>query len=241
MKEYFLVTGATSGIGLGVVESLLLAGNHVYGLGRDAGKVTHLKENNNFTFIKSDLSELTDFQTIIDEITEFSKLSGFVHCAGIEETLPISQYNTAKINNIFAVNVFSAIEILRIISKKKYSADGASIVLISSVMSELGQIGKVGYCSSKSAILGLVRSSALELAKRKIRVNAVSPGMVNTPLTENMANKLGAENLKSIENMHPLGFGEIEDIVPLVNFLLSKESRWITGQNIIIDGGYSIL
>lgn len=240
MKEYFLVTGATSGIGLGVVEKLLLLGHHVYGVGRNIGRISHLMNLNNFTFIESDLSELTDFQTIIDNVSDFPKISGFVHCAGIEETLPISQYNSTRIKNVFAVNVFSAIEILRIISKKKYSIDGASFILISSVMSELGQIGKMGYCSSKSALLGVVRSSALELAKRKIRVNAISPGMVRTPLTENMASKLGEESFKNIEYMHPLGFGEIGDIVPLINFLLSPESRWITGQNIVIDGGYSI-
>ena len=129
---------------------------------------------------------------------------------------------------------------IRIFSKKKFSKRDASIVLISSVMSILGQPGKVGYCSSKSATLGLVKSSALELAKKKIRINAISPGVVLTPMTKALFNQLSSENIGSIENMHPLGLGDVSQIYPLVMFLLSDKSTWITGQNYIIDGGYSI-
>jgi NAD(P)-dependent dehydrogenase (short-subunit alcohol dehydrogenase family) len=130
--------------------------------------------------------------------------------------------------------------LIRLFSKKKYSNDGASVIFFSSVMGILGQQGKIGYCSSKSAILGLTKSSALELAKRKIRVNAVLPGVVNTPITQKLFSQLEQINIDSIIAMHPLGIGEVEDIVPVVEFLLSDGSRWLTGQNIIIDGGYSI-
>jgi NAD(P)-dependent dehydrogenase (short-subunit alcohol dehydrogenase family) len=78
------------------------------------------------------------------------------------------------------------------------------------------------------------------LSKRKIRVNAVSPGVVETPMTQKLFQSLSVENIASIEKMHPLGLGRVEDIVRTINFLLSEDSRWITGQNIVIDGGYSI-
>jgi NAD(P)-dependent dehydrogenase (short-subunit alcohol dehydrogenase family) len=107
-------------------------------------------------------------------------------------------------------------------------------------MGILGQAGKVGYSSTKAALLGLTKSSALELAKRKIRVNALLPGVVKTPMTNNLFSQLDQTQIDNIINMHPLGIGEVDDIVPIVEFLLSNGSRWITGQNIIIDGGYSI-
>lgn len=107
-------------------------------------------------------------------------------------------------------------------------------------MGILGQSGKVGYCASKSAVIGAVKASALELAKRNIRVNAVLPGVVMTPMTEKLFEKIDEASQKRIQDMHPLGFGTVEDVVPTIAFLLSDNSKWITGQNIIIDGGYSI-
>ena len=149
-------------------------------------------------------------------------------------------YKKDKVREILEINVVSQIEMIRQFSRKKMSNEGSSIVLISSVMSILGQPGKIGYCTSKSAILGLTRSAALELSNRKIRVNAISPGVVKTPMTEKLFSQLNLENIDKIVNMHPLGLGDTIDIFNCINFLISKESRWITGQNIIIDGGYSI-
>ena len=154
--------------------------------------------------------------------------------------MPLTLYSIDRIKKIFDINVFSGIELLRHFSKKKYSNDGASVVYLSSVMGELGQPGKIGYCSTKSAVLGLVRSSALEFAKRKFRVNAISPGVVNTPMSQKLFAEMEDSNIQRIKDMHPLGIGDLEDVIPMIAFLLSDYSRWITGQNIKIDGGYSI-
>lgn len=243
MSDYtknILITGATSGIGRGVVDYLLECGDfNVYGIGRDTSKVESLKNNKSFFFFPFDLSKIDSIEIFFKESFKDIKFDGFVHCAGIEETLPISLYTPDRISSIFAINVFSAIEILRFISKKKNSMDGASFVLLSSVMGELGQAGKVGYCSSKAALLGVVNSLSLELSKRKIRINAVSPGIVNTPLTDKLFSQVDNASVDHILNMHPLGIGEISDVVSIIYFLLSNNSRWITGQNIKIDGGYS--
>lgn len=238
-NKTILVTGSTSGIGLALCEYLLANNCKVIAVGREEEKVKNLKSTN-FLFIKLDLNDFSEYPKIFDEALNGDKFDGFVHCAGIEETMPITLYNPENIQKIFNINVFSGIELLRYFSKKKYSNDGASVIFISSVMGELGQPGKIGYCATKAAILGLVKASALELAKRKFRVNAISPGVVNTPMTQKLFSQIDQENIQRIKSMHPLDIGEVDDVVPLLAFLLSDNSRWITGQNIKIDGGYSI-
>jgi NAD(P)-dependent dehydrogenase (short-subunit alcohol dehydrogenase family) len=237
-----IITGATSGIGLALCEFLLNHNCTVIAVGRDESKITQLQNQfkESLQFVSLDLNEFNSYTKIFDEALAGQKLDGFAHCAGMEETLPLTMYNPESIAKIFNINVFSGIELLRSFSKKKYSNDGASVVYISSVMGELGQPGKIGYCSTKSAVLGVVKSSALELAKRKFRVNAISPGVVNTPMTQKLFSQIEDENIERIKQMHPLDIGEVEDVVPMIAFLLSDNSKWITGQNIKIDGGYSI-
>ncbi|BDB56776.1 SDR family NAD(P)-dependent oxidoreductase [Flavobacterium ammonificans] len=238
-----LLTGATSGIGLETLKSLLDDKNKVFAVARDFSKISNLLElhSDSLVPITFDLKETENIEKIFNEINLVDeKLDALIHCAGIEETIPLTLYSPAKIKNIYEVNVFAGIELLRHFTKKKYSNDGATAVFVSSVMGVLGQPGKIGYCSSKAAVLGMVKASALEFAKRKIRVNAVLPGVVNTPMTQNLFSQISAENVEEIKAMHPLGIGEVSDVVPTIEFLISASSRWITGQNFIIDGGYSI-
>jgi NAD(P)-dependent dehydrogenase (short-subunit alcohol dehydrogenase family) len=238
-----LVTGATSGLGLFLCESLLKNYYSVIALGRDESKIKIFQTGcykDSFKFISIDLVDFERYPEIFDSALNGRKLDGFVHCAGIEETLPLTLYTPKKIQNIFNINVFSGIELLRFFSKKQYSNDGSSVVFFSSVMGELGQPGKIGYCATKSAILGIVRSSALELAKRGIRVNAISPGVVNTPMSQKLFSQIDEYNIDIIKKMHPLGIGQVEDVIPFIIFLLTDGSKWITGQNFKIDGGYSV-
>ncbi len=238
-----LLTGATSGIGLEILKSLLDDKNKVFAVARDFSKISNLLElhSDSIVPITFDLKETENIEKIFNEINLVDeKLDALIHCAGIEETIPLTLYSPAKIKNIYEINVFAGIELLRHFTKKKYSNDGASAVFVSSVMGVLGQPGKIGYCSTKAAVLGMVKASALEFAKRKIRVNAVLPGVVNTPMTQNLFTQISAENAEEIKAMHPLGIGEVSDVVPTIEFLISAKSRWITGQNFIIDGGYSI-
>jgi NAD(P)-dependent dehydrogenase (short-subunit alcohol dehydrogenase family) len=241
-NKKILVTGATSGIGLALCDFLIKQECSVIGVGRDNNKIEDLikKSDNKLKFLSLDLIDFSNYSMIFDEMLAGEKFDGFVHCAGIEETLPLTMYNPENVKRIFDINVFSGIELLRHFSKKKYSNDGASVVFLSSVMGELGQPGKIGYCATKSAILGIVKASALELAKRRFRVNSVAPGVVNTPMTQKLFSQIEDDNIQRIKEMHPLGIGEVDDVVPAITFLLSDSSKWITGQNIKIDGGYSI-
>nr|WP_315146897.1 SDR family oxidoreductase [uncultured Flavobacterium sp.] len=238
-----LLTGATSGIGFETLKQLVDHKHTVFAIGRDFSKIDpFIKENKNqirhYTF---DFQNIQDIERLFfDFELNNQKFDALVHCAGIEETVPLTLYIPIKIKQIFEINVFAGIELMRHFTKKRYSNDGSSIVFLSSVMGRLGQPGKIGYCSTKAAVLGLVKASALEFAKRKIRVNAVLPGVVKTPMTQNLFNQINDENVKQITNMHPLGIGDVKDVVPTILFLISDETRWITGQNFVIDGGYSI-
>ncbi len=240
----YLVTGASSGLGLAVSEHLIKNGHFVIGIGRDWQKVNDSSGDLELTKWNREIFDLRKTDKIEfliqDLVTRFGKFDGLIHCAGVEETLPITLYTPDKVKELYDINVFAAHELLRVFFKKKNSNDNSSIVILSSVMGLLGQFGKTGYCATKSALLGLVKASALEFSKRRIRVNAVLPGVVDTPMTQNLFNKLNDEGKDQILKMHPLGIGEPSDVAHLVGFLLSPESKWITGQNFIIDGGYSI-
>lgn len=244
-NKNYIITGASSGIGFASSKLLLEKGANVLAIGRQKDKVSELIENfpEKFNFLSIDFANDLDIEFEKDIkvfVEQFGKINGFLNCAGKEETLPLSMYNRKTISNLFNVNLLSPFELFRVVSKKKYSEDGSSFIFMSSVMGELGQPGKTGYCSTKAAILGLVKASALEFAPRKIRVNAIAPGVVDTPMTQKLFSQLSEENIDAITKMHPLGVGQISDITSLILFLLSDNSRWITGQNLIIDGGYSI-
>ena len=238
-----LLTGATSGIGFETLRELVKANHTIIAIGRDFSKIQDYVNQNlsQIEIFNFDLSEVNGIEQLFASfVLNNQKFDAMIHCAGVEETIPLTLYSPAKIKQIFDINVFSGIELLRHFTKKKYSNDGASAVFISSVMGVLGQPGKVGYCATKAAVIGMVKSSALEFAKRKIRVNAVLPGVIETPMTQALFSQINEEQIEKITNMHPLGLGKVDDVVPTILFLISDNTRWITGQNFIIDGGYSI-
>ena len=244
MKTY-LVTGASSGFGLALCKDLLKSRNKIVAIARDKEKffasLNQEFDTDLVNFFSLDLSKVEEIEAFFyNEIKNRFQFDGFIHCAGIEETLPLTLYKPERIEEIFKINVFSTVELLRLFSKKIFSNDGASVVLFSSVMGILGQPGKIGYCSTKAAVLGIVKAGALELAKRNFTINAILPGVVDTPMTQKLFSTLDEAQIENIIKMHPLGIGKVENIVSAINFLISPENEWMTGQSLIIDGGYSI-
>jgi NAD(P)-dependent dehydrogenase (short-subunit alcohol dehydrogenase family) len=141
---------------------------------------------------------------------------------------------------LFKINVIAGFEFARVLSKKKYvNPDGAAFVFISSVMGKFGKEGKVGYCASKGALISSVKALALELSSKKIRCNAVLPGIVETEMVRKMFEDIPEAAVSEIIRQHPLGIGYPEDVAHLIVFLLSEKARWITGSEFVIDGGYS--
>ena len=243
-NKNILITGASSGIGKQCAITLSQFEANVVLVARNEERLKQtfnkLSEGNHIIIVQ-DVARYDKLEEIVSTaVKEIGNISGFVHSAGIEMTLPLRSMNPSYYENIFRINVISGFELARIISKKKYLDErGASFIFISSVMGMLGQAGKVGYCLSKGALLPGAKAMALEIAKKNIRVNCILPGVVETEMTNKMFDSLPEESKKSIINMHPLGLGKANDIAYACAYLLSDAARWITGSNLVIDGGYS--
>jgi len=245
-NKNILITGASSGIGKECAFRCYEEGAKVHLLGRNERSLkeiyAQLNDNNNSISIL-DLQDFERYQNIIENIvTTHGKIDGFIHSAGYQITLPISAMNYQMYLDIFSVNTISAFEFIRLLSKKNYgNLSCMSIVLIASVMSIIANPALTAYCASKAALVGGAKALALELANNKIKVNCVSPGYLeDTKMMTELDEILSNQELDNLKKGYPLGLGSTNDITALCLFLLSDESKWITGQNIIIDGGYSI-
>ena len=245
-NENILITGASSGIGKECAFRCYEEGAKVHLLGRNERSLkeiyAQLNDNNNSISVL-DLQDFERYQNIIESIvTKHGKIDGFIHSAGYQITLPISAMNYQMYLDIFSVNTISAFEFIRLLSKRNYSnLSGMSIVLIASIMSIIANPALTAYCATKAALVGGAKALALELANKGMRINCISPGTLgDTAMTENLKKQISEEEFHKIEQEYPMGLGSIKDISSLCLFLLSDESKWITGQNIIIDGGYSI-
>lgn len=241
-----LITGASSGIGRQCAISLSRQGANIALVGRDSVKLqeTWKQLGNGKHIVLS--QDITDFFAIEDVVSKsvnyFGKISGFIHSAGIEITKPITMLNPSDYSKIFSINTIAGFEFSKILSLKKYHQEKSlSLIFISSIMSVVGNSALVAYSASKGALVAGVRSMALELAGKGIRVNAISPAHIaGTEMSDGLFATLSDEAKSEIIRMHPLGLGTVEDVANACIFLLSDASRWITGANLIIDGGYSI-
>lgn len=243
-NKNIMITGASSGIGKQCAITFSQLGANVILVARNKERLEQtfnkLDKGNHITFAQ-DLNEYDKLEEIINaSVGKIGRISGFVHSAGTEMILPLKGMQPSYYEKMFAINVIAGFEIAKIISKKRYLDEkGASFVFISSIMGILGQPGRVGYCSSKGALISGAKAMALELAKKNIRVNCILPGVVNTEMSNEMFQRLSEESKKEIIDMHPLGLGMPEDIANASAFLLSDAAKWMTGSDLIIDGGYS--
>ncbi|MCG3713222.1 SDR family oxidoreductase [Aliarcobacter butzleri] len=246
--ENILVTGASDGLGKAICLLLNSLGANVIGIARSEDKLKSLKAEmeykEKFSYIIRDLSiDIDELPSLVSKIAkEYGKLSGLVYAAGIIEILPLKAITEEKLNQIHGLNFNAGVMLCKGFSDKRNNVgDKSSIVLLSSIASLLGYKGLISYSTSKGAINSLVKSLAIELSQNKIRVNTVSPGHINTELFNQNKEFYSKEFLEELETKYPFGLGEPEDIANIVTFLLSDKSRWITGQNIVVDGGRTLL
>lgn len=242
-NKTIVITGASSGIGRQCAISCSAMGAKVVLLARDQERLQKvLSELSGFghAYYSLDLQDFNSYANIINDIViKNGKVSGFIHSAGIEATIPLNALKKDTFSRVFEINTISFFELVRYLSKNKYVEKNASFIAITSIMGVLGEKGKLAYCASKSALISGTKALALELASKNIRVNCISPAVINTPMVEDLFSTLSGINKQEIVKAHPLGLGTTEDVANACIFLLSDASKWITGTNLIVDGGYS--
>ncbi len=235
-----LVTGASSGIGRVIAIECSRMGATLIIVGRNNERLLktfqELSPSEDHNMIKADLTNANELEII----ASVSNLDGVVLCAGKALTLPVQFSNMEKMNEIFDINYFSTVELLRLLYKKKNLNKHASVVAISSLGGTKIFSGSNSiYGASKAALSSYMKFCAKEFSIRKIRVNTICPGMVDTPLIHR--GTITEDQLKKDEATYPLGrYGRPLDIAYMTLFLLSDASSWITGQDFIVDGGLSI-
>lgn len=235
-----LVTGASSGIGRATAMACSRMGAQVVVTGRDAERLEqtlNMLETQSGSMILADLTKDTDVEHLLSSLPP---LDGAVLCAGNSTTLPLQFGSREKFNDMFDINFFAPVELLRLMYKKKVLQKGASVVLIASIGGTHSFMpGNGVYGASKAALNAVMKYAAREYASRKVRVNSICPGMVDTPLIHR--GTITEEQLAEDAKRYPLGrYGQPEDIANGAIYLLSDASSWLTGHDLVIDGGFSI-
>lgn len=243
-NKTILVTGASSGIGRQCAIDSSKMGARVVLLGRNEVRLNETlsqMDGKGHMVVAFDLTESAQIKEVVSGIVSaVGPIHGVLHCAGISDTLPLKLVKNDLLDKFFRNNVYSAIELTReVCSVKNVSKEGASIVFFSSIMGCVGESGKSLYSMTKGALIAATRSLACEYAKRKIRFNCISPGAILTPINANLPHMADPEKKQVLADKHLLGLGECSDISNACIFLLSDASKWITGQNLIVDGGYT--
>lgn len=236
-----LVTGASSGIGEAVAIKCSLMGAGVVVTGRNVERLQAVYDQLDETAFRSQVvADLTVDEDLERLVSALPPLDGAVLCAGNSTTLPLQFGTREKFDDMFNVNFFAPVELLRLMYKKKVLQKGASVVLIASIGGTHSFMpGNGVYGASKASLNAVMKYAAREYASRRVRVNSICPGMVDTPLIHR--GTITEEQLAEDAKRYPLGrYGRPEDIAHGAVYLLSDASSWLTGHDLVIDGGFSI-
>jgi NAD(P)-dependent dehydrogenase (short-subunit alcohol dehydrogenase family) len=237
-----LITGASSGIGRAIAmrlsphRPLLLHGRDAQRL-EETRSLCHDPERH--ALWPCDFADPANIApSLIPLLDPHRHIDAFVHCAGFATVLPARSVDHRTALAALNVNFLSAVETMNVLLKKKVNAQQlSSVVFISSIYSRTGARAHSAYSASKAALDGWMRSLAVEFAPT-IRVNSILPGAIATPIAaESLEDPQIAENLR---RDYPLGIGRPEDVAATVEFLLSGNARWITGQEFVVDGGRTV-
>lgn len=232
-----LITGASSGIGRATAIECSRMGANVIITARSKERLQETYEMLDGSENRQIIAELTNNDDLGSLVATVGKIDGVVLCAGKGKTLPVLFSTREEFDDIYNVNFFSQVELLRLLTKKKCLNINSSVVVISSIGGNYRfSPGNAIYGSSKAALKSMVQFYAIELATKKIRVNGICPGMVETPLIS--GGTLSKEQLDADKAKYPLKrYGKPEEVAFGAIYLLSEASSWITGQSLVIDGG----
>lgn len=241
-NKKILVTGGSSGIGKSLAVALSKCGASVLIAGRSKSKLESVRGQlmgQGHSIAEICFTNADDSFDWITKITEsFGPLDGLFHGSGIEQIKPIKILKQKDIDLIFGSSLMSAFGLMRGAFNSKVMNQGSSIVLMSSVSSKKGIPGMSAYSVAKAGINSLTQVAAREFKDKKIRVNSIICGEVNSEMHQRITSNMCIDSIKSLESQHPLGLGDTNDVASLAMFLLSKESAWMTGSSLVLDGGY---
>ena len=235
-----LISGASSGIGKAVAIECSKMKANVIITTRNEERLKETFSQMEYNGHSMIVADLTDENQLVNLVENLPKLDGCVFCAGIAKTMVLQLSENSDISEVFKVNTFSHIRLTQMLTQEKKLNKNASLVYISSISGvKCGYIGGSLYGASKGAIEGFIKGTALELASRGIRLNTVVPGMIETPLLDN--SEISAKQLEEDKKRYPLKrYGKPEEVAYAVIYLLSDTSQWVTGSNLLIDGGYTL-
>ena len=240
-NKTILVTGASSGIGKAIAIECSKMGAQVVITGRNEQRLQEtykLLEGLQPAYIVADLTKKEDIETLVNQI---DSLNGLVNCAGLTIPKPFKFLQEEDIQQVMTVNFNAPLLLTQLLVKKKKLQKTSSIVFISSISgTKVSYIGNSIYSASKGAINGICKGLALELASQQIRVNTITPGMVETNIVS--GGEVTQEQMEADKQKYPLKrYGKPEEVAYAVVYLLSEASSWVTGSNLLIDGGYTLL
>ena len=240
-NKKILVTGASSGIGKAIAIECSKMGAEVIITGRNEERLAETYRElvgEHPAYIVADLTKEEDIERLV---AKTENLNGLVNCAGLTIPKPFKFLQESDIETVMTVNFNAPLLLTQRLVKKKKLEKGASVVFISSISgTKVSYIAGSIYSASKGAVNGLCKGLALELASQQIRVNTVVPGMVETNIVS--GGEIAEEQLEIDRQKYPLKrYGKPEEVAYAVVYLLSGASGWVTGSNLLIDGGYTLL
>ncbi len=244
-NKVVLVTGGTSGIGKAAALAFAREGAKVVLSGRRETEghavVTAITQaGGTASFVQADVAKERDVKNLVEQtIKNYGRLDIAFNNAGIETMQPLSEITEAEYRKTFDINVWGVIAAMKYEIPQMIAGGGGSIINTSSIAGHIGMAGAAVYIASKHAVEGLTKTAALEVAKQKVRVNAVAPGAIVTEMIDRFTGGEDSEQGKYLASMHPVGrMGRVEEVVAAVLYLASDEASFTTGTSLPVDGGY---